>query len=161
MMGHFSWYSIQVLLARSVLRISRILPELKESSTRELIETRSWLVVRPSVIVSAGKGLFTTRRIKNGEKICRYIGSRKNLLEVLRTRDKQYLFMIDYNTFIDAGPHEKMCSRFVNHHFDPCSRNVDFTIIDGVIWLVANRDVEPEEELYADYESFYWDVLGD
>jgi hypothetical protein len=152
-------YSFQVVIAKALLRAGGFLPRLKMDNTTDLVDGRSWLTVRPSLIEDAGNGLFTTRAITKGDGICRYIGTHKNLFEVLRTTNKHYLFMLGYNSYIDAHPHEKVLGRFVNHHFDHGCRNVDFEERDNEIWYVATRDIQAGEELYTDYEPFYWDVL--
>ena len=152
-------YSFQVVIAKALLRVGGFLPGLKMDYTTDLADGRSWLTVRPSLIEGAGNGLFTTREITRGEGICRYIGTHKSLFQVLRTTNKHYLFMLDYNSYIDAHPHEKVLGRFVNHHFDHCYRNVDFEERHNEIWFVATRNIQAGEELYTDYEPFYWDVL--
>jgi hypothetical protein len=149
----------KVWFARLGMAIGDRLPEFNDASSVRLVDGSPWLEVRPSLISGAGDGLFVTRDIACGEFLCRYIGTRKNLLDVLRTRDRTYLLMRHLNCFLDCKPHPEVVGRYVNHHFDPHCRNVEFDELDGEIWYVATCDIRAGEELFVDYGSFYWQVL--
>ena len=48
-------------------------------------------------------------------------------------------------------------SGFINHHFDPSKRNVRWDERDGKSFMVAMRDILPEEELYTDYTDEHFE----
>ncbi len=120
------------------------------------VDGPEWLEVRPSLIPGAGNGLFTTRFCAAGTMLCEYKGTRLTGAQLLRTRDWSYIDTYGRQFFIDARQHPGVKARYVNHHFDPSMRNVRFDYHDGRIFQVATRDIEPEEELYADYGDEYW-----
>jgi hypothetical protein len=110
------------------------------------------VVVRRSRI--QGRGVFATRRIRNGTVIVEYKGPRITAEQADELYDDDdderthtFLFTVDDNTVIDAtrrgGP-----ARFINHSCDPNCRSF---IEDGRVFIEAVRDISPGEELTYDY----------
>jgi SET domain-containing protein len=108
--------------------------------------------VRPSPI--AGRGVFATRRIRQGTRLIEYLGARISSDEA----DAQYdddsmgehhtmLFAVDDDTVIDAttGGNE---ARFINHG---CAPNCQAVNEDGRIFIEAIADIAAEVELVYDY----------
>ncbi|MCC6221344.1 MAG: SET domain-containing protein [Deltaproteobacteria bacterium] len=152
-------YRCKVIAARCLLAAGQILPPFKDNLLEEIVDAPNWLEVKPSTLANAGNGLFTTKGVAAGERICRYIGTRKSLLDVLRTRDRRFVYMVNLNSFIDPGPHPKVLGRYVNHHFDAAHQNTGYLWHNGEVWYVASRDIAAGEELFTDYELFYWQTI--
>lgn len=112
------------------------------------------LVIKDSLISNAGKGLFTTQPSKENEVLCEYLGTHLNYIQLLRTKDWEYVYGEDI--FIDAGPHPNVLARHINHHFDRTKINCDFIERDGKVFIEALRDINADEEIYADYGELYW-----
>jgi hypothetical protein len=110
--------------------------------------------VRDSAI--QGCGVYATRRIRKGTWIVQYTGEVITNAEADRryddaTMDRHhtFLFIIDEERCIDAT-HHGSDARFINHSCEPnCEAVQDED--DHEIWIVAARDIAPEEELTYDY----------
>jgi hypothetical protein len=136
--------------------ILRLFPYRPAVEPCDVADDPDWLVVRPSLVSGAGEGLFTTRFCPKGTRLCQYKGTRLTGLQLLRTPNWKYIANYGFDFFLDAREHPEVKARFVNHHFDPASRNVDAEYVDGNIYFFATRDIEPNEELYLDYGEEYW-----
>jgi SET domain-containing protein len=123
-------------------------------------ETSDIVNVKKSKLKNAGKGLFATVNIEEGNHICLYFG-------VLVFRDQVYngYYESDYlledgiNDFIiDAADPKSCLGRFVNDSLSLKLTNSEFQFykkpFSGV--LVATRDIEKGEEIYVDYGIDYW-----
>jgi len=111
-----------------------------------LTETE-WAVFKPSSI--HGTGGFARKAIPRGTRVIEYIGEKIDKKESLRQCEgnNEYIFALnereDLNGNVSWNP-----ARFINHS---CSPNCDAELIDGHIWIIANRDVDPGEELTFNY----------
>lgn len=81
-------YLSRVVVARLLFAVGDHLPELKENAIDSLADGEPWLELRPSLIRGAGNGLFIAKALDAGTRIGVYTGTRKTLLELLRTRDR-------------------------------------------------------------------------
>ncbi|MGD9276434.1 MAG: SET domain-containing protein-lysine N-methyltransferase [Candidatus Pacearchaeota archaeon] len=126
----------------------------------------NFLEVRNSGIHS--RGLFTKSEIKKGTEIIQYGGelvskkqSEKRIYSKYDEAEKDpfntgenYIFELNKKYDID-GDFDWNIGKFANHSCEP---NVEFIDVDGEIWLVAAKDINPEEELTVNYgysfESF-------
>ncbi|PHJ17411.1 histone lysine set [Cystoisospora suis] len=96
------------------------------------IETGSFLEegaleVRPSLIPSAGLGLFATQFIPEGVWVCEYLGRQLSLREVLREKDRTYVICAgSVNRHIDAKSYLRVYARYINDHFDHSCLNAAF-----------------------------------
>lgn len=108
--------------------------------------------VRRSAI--QGRGVFATRKIREGTRIIEYKG------EVIsdeegdirypfdeNERHHTFLFRLDSGDVIDAGPRGN-AAKYINHSCDP---NCEAVIEDGRIWIEAIRSIRPGQELNYDY----------
>lgn len=102
----------------------------------------------------AGKGAFTIRPIRKGERIIEYVGERiPHPVADARYDDESmeehhtFLFTVSSRTVIDAsrGGNE---SRFINHSCEP---NCETEIDKGRVYVFALRDIKVGEELAYDY----------
>lgn len=115
-----------------------------------------------------GYGLFASKRIVEGQYVGIYFG-------IVREQDEMTTydetgFGTDYAwdypdeiagfpmLEIDAKPQGSEM-RFANHDFNSNLR-VEHTVVDNCwyIFFVADRDIEPEEELTISYGEAYWDT---
>ncbi len=113
-----------------------------------------WFEVRRSAI--HGAGAFALRRIPRGTWIIQYTGEIITNDEAdLRYDDASmaqhhtFLFVLDEQLCIDAavGGND---ARFINHSCAPNCEAVH-SEADREIWIVAQRTIEPGEELTYDY----------
>nr|WP_294168695.1 SET domain-containing protein [uncultured Sphingomonas sp.] len=128
-----------------------------------ILPGRPDLIVAPSLIPSAGLGVFAGRPFAKGEVTCVYVGVTLSMLEALRTPDWRFMVGLGKNrhgrrVWVDARPVPTVVARYVNHHFDPKRRNIRTeTFPDEGKWVMrASRSIMEGEELYCDYGRFHW-----
>ena len=104
-----------------------------------------------------GRGVFSTRSIKKGERIIEYLGDRVSHAEADRRYEAKdendshtFLFIVDSKTVIDAGV-DGNDARFFNQSCDP---NCESTVEKRRVFIDALRDIEPGEELTYDYQIY-------
>ena len=104
-----------------------------------------------------GRGVFSTRNIKKGERIIEYLGDRVSHAEADRRYESKdendshtFLFIVDSKTVIDAGV-DGNDARFFNQSCDP---NCESTVEKRRVFIDALRDIEPGEELTYDYQIY-------
>ena len=104
-----------------------------------------------------GRGVFSTRSIKKGERIIEYLGDRVSHAEADRRYESKdendshtFLFIVDSKTVIDAGV-DGNDARFFNQSCDP---NCESTVEKRRVFIDALRDIEPGEELTYDYQIY-------
>ena len=109
------------------------------------------------------KGVFARKKIPKSMKIIEYVGEKitsdeadKREFENLK-KGATYIYILDDEYCIDGENHGNE-SRYVNHSCDP---NVEDEIINGHIWFISMRDIQPGEELFFDYEFPYDDPVKD
>lgn len=101
----------------------------------------------------AGKGVFATRKIKKGERICFMLGDELHSDEVDKKINSGIEvvgdpFQISDDFFIDL----EEPFRTINHS---CSPNA---FIRGKNELVALRDINEDEEITYDYSLIMWEA---
>ena len=101
-----------------------------------------------------GKGVFALQPIAAGETIIEYTGERISWKEALRRHPHDpaqpthtFYFHIDDAHVIDANVGGN-AARWINH---ACETNCEADERDGRIYIVAQRDIAPGEELFYDY----------
>jgi len=106
-----------------------------------------WIRVQASGI--HGTGVFARQVIRRGARIVEYTGERITKAESLRRcqDDNPFIFTLDDEHDLD-GNVETNPARFINHS---CSPNCDAEIDGGRIWVVATRDISPDEEITFNY----------
>jgi len=114
------------------------------NTVREYLE--NFLYVTESGI--HGAGLFTSIKITEGQKIIIIKGETISGDECERREEfgNVYIFWNGEN-YIDTAMTDKI--KFINHN---CSYNCDiFDRDEESLFLIADRDIEPDEELTIDY----------
>src|ERR1700734_29395 len=104
-----------------------------------------------------GRGVFSTRSIKKGERIIEYLGERVSHDEADRRYEQKdendshtFLFIVDSKTVIDAGT-DGNDARFFNHSCDP---NCESVVEKRRVFIEALRSIEPGEEMTYDYQIY-------
>ena len=121
------------------------------------------LRVAPSTIEGAGEGLFATQAIAAHETIGFYRGEVLTLREALQLKDRDYLMGgFGPNAHVDARNAFAMPGRYVNDSFDPTRLNARFDKSKATrsARVVALRDIEEGEEIFASYGRSYWTARG-
>lgn len=100
-----------------------------------------------------GLGLFATKPIKRGAYIATYRGRRITPEEADRreARGARYLFEVNKRWTIDGSPRWNV-ARYINHSCQPNAKPVGR---NGGIVIVAQRRIEPDEEITYDYGAEY------
>jgi SET domain-containing protein len=96
-----------------------------------------------------GLGCFARTDIAPGRRILEYVGERIDKGESLRRceADNQYIFSLNSEQDLD-GNVDWNPARFVNHS---CAPNCDAEVEADRIWIAANRDIRPGEEITFNY----------
>ncbi len=105
------------------------------------------------------RGVFATQHVPTGTRIIEYVGEKISKKESERRGNALfdhasangsgavYLFILNKKHDID-GNVEWNTARLINH---TCEPNCEAHIIRGKIWIVATRDIQPDEELSFNY----------
>lgn len=126
----------------------------------------SGLAVQRSFIPAAGNGLFALRHFQKGDLLCVYRGTDLSLKDVLKMKleDKDYVMGgFGLNCHLDASSHVDVLARYINDNFmNRKSINTKFVKSKKYKFalVIALRNIEPGEELYASYGDSYWSVRG-
>lgn len=116
-----------------------------------------YLEVRPSLIPGAGCGLFTKALLRKDSVVCEYRGWQLTLVEVLQRRNRKYVMGgFGLNCHVDAPP--EVLARYINDSFNTSKLNCRFRKQKSLKYaqIIATRDIQAGEELYASYGSVYW-----
>jgi len=126
------------------------------------------LKVKTSLLPNAGKGLFTDKPIKKGEKVIEYLGEIIDWKEyekrVLEDKDG-YLFFINKKKCIDAYSTPEHKARYANDaaglsRVKGLKNNADYEVFNNEnCFIVARRDIEAGEEIFVNYTKEYWDCI--
>jgi len=125
------------------------------------------LKVKESTLPKAGKGLFTDKLIKKGEKIIEYKGEIipwKEYEKRVKEDKDGYLFYVNKKICIDAYATPQHKARYANDaaglsRIKGRKNNASYQIFGEKCFIVAERDIEPGEEIFVDYTKEYWDCI--
>ena len=112
--------------------------------------------IKKSNIDKRGRGLYTTRNIKEGERIIDYIGkiiTKKQTEESKKFDNAKPIYLFNLNKKYDLdGDVSWNTARLINHS---CSNNCDYNGIGLKLWVVAIKDIKKGEEITCDYGFGY------
>jgi SET domain-containing protein len=94
-----------------------------------------------------GLGVFAVQAIPAHLQVLEYVGKRLTKAESATRCDYTYFFHLDDEHDLDGAAGWNPAG-FVNHSCEP---NCDSASIDGVIWIVTQRDIADGEELTINY----------
>lgn len=112
------------------------------------------LYLKPSRLKGAGKGVFTHDLVSKDELIAEYIGEKKSRSEVV---DNGFIFEIKQDLFLDP----KCVIMYANDALGPIrvrglDNNAYWHTIGERVFVLAERDIHPHEEILIGYGSKYW-----
>lgn len=129
------------------------------------------LVVRKSRIPNAGRGLFTTSKIRKGDIVVEYLGDKLTWKQVLKRYRKnldevRYVFCITDDNCIDAKPRKEELAQYANDangggKGGPFKNNCDYNIIKKRPYIVAKQNIPANSEILVDYGDEYWEALAE
>lgn len=128
------------------------------------------LYIDNSILKGAGKGLFTDSLIKRGERVVEYTGDIITWKECERRNSNMkdgvgaYYFYISDKKCIDAQNHLDSLARYCNDangftKIPGLKNNARFEIIRGRVYIIASRNLKPNDEIFVAYGREYWDAL--
>jgi SET domain-containing protein len=122
------------------------------------------LVVKPSTIPNAGKGLFTKKLITKGTNIVEYKGRLTTWKEVEHDHRNGYIFTVHEGHVIDAKKTLKALARYANDargltRVKGITNNCDYVIEENKVFIQAKRDIPAGSEILVSYGKEYWDVI--
>ncbi|MBL7882939.1 MAG: SET domain-containing protein [Bacteroidia bacterium] len=123
-----------------------------------------FLEVKRSTIPGAGKGLFTKRDIKKGERIVEYLGEIITEAELDRRAEKDiygYAFYINKNRCIDAYYTPEAIARYANDakgltRIKGLNNNACYDIWKNKGWIKAEKNIKAGSEIFVSYGAEYW-----
>ncbi len=128
-------------------------------------EIKNELFTKKSTLPGAGKGLFTKNFIPKGTFIVEYLGKISNWEDAdHRDGTNVYIYYINKHHVIDAYEHKKALARYANDangqsKIKGLKNNARYEN-DGLnVFIIANRDIAPGEEIFVSYGKEYWDVI--
>ncbi len=122
------------------------------------------LIVKESTIPNAGKGLFTLKDIKKGERIVEYLGEIITNAECDRRAERNeygYIFEISKNKFIDAFKTPEALARYANDakgltKVEGIRNNCVYEIWKWRGWIKAEKNIKAGSEILVSYGAEYW-----
>ncbi|MEO8171614.1 MAG: SET domain-containing protein [Sediminibacterium sp.] len=123
------------------------------------------LIVKRSYLKNAGKGLFTRKDIRKGERIVEYKGRLRSWKDV-KSEDEfnGYVFYINRDHVIDAKKTKQARARYANDAKGLSKtkgmRNNCKYEQDGVkVYITAIKNIPAGSEILVGYGKEYWDVV--
>lgn len=112
-----------------------------------VVSETEWVCFKSSPI--HGLGGFARKAIPSGASLIEYVGEVIDKRESLRRceANNEFIFSLDDQRDIDGNVPWNP-ARFINHS---CAPNCDAEVHQGRIWIVANREIAPGEELTFNY----------
>ncbi len=124
----------------------------------------NFLEVKTSKLPNSGKGLFTKRDIKKGERIVEYLGeviTEKELDKRAENDIYGYAFYISSKKCVDAYYTPKELARYANDaagigRVKGIRNNSIYEIWKNRGWIKATRNIKAGEEIFVSYGAGYW-----
>ena len=123
------------------------------------------LIVKKSKIPLGGKGLFTRKKIRKGERIVQYKGKMTTWKEADHHKGANgYIFYIDRKHVVDAFTYKKALGRYANDargigRIKGLSNNATYETEGLKVFIDAVKDIPAGAEILVDY-GIPVEVLG-
>ncbi len=127
------------------------------------------LIVKKSKIPNAGKGLFTTSRIRKGDVIVEYKGEKMTWAQCLKRYDKNmaeanYLYFVSKNNCVDAKYAINELARYANDangftRVKGLTNNSEYDNLKTRPYIIATKNISAGSEIFVDYTKGYWDEM--
>ena len=126
-------------------------------------------IVKKSILPGAGKGLFTKKDIKKGERVVEYLGEIVTEAELDRRAEKDiygYAFYISKKKCIDAYFTPKELARYANDakgltKIKGINNNCCYVVYKNSGWIKAEKNIKAGEEIFVAYGAEYWKDIRD
>jgi uncharacterized protein len=123
------------------------------------------LFVRRSNIPQGGKGLFTKKNIRKGERIVEYKGKMVTWKEVNHRNGRNgYIYYINRNNVLDAYTYKKSLGRYANDargigRVKGITNNSIYNSEGLKVYIEAIKDIPAGSEIFVGYGKEYWDAI--
>src|SRR5450631_991645 len=123
------------------------------------------LFVRSSNIPKGGRGLFTKKNIRKGERIVEYKGKMVSWKEVdHRNGRNAYIYYINRNNVLDAYTYKKALGRYANDargigRVKGITNNSAYNSEGLRVYIEAIKDIPAGSEIFVAYGKEYWDAI--
>ena len=122
------------------------------------------LKVKRSGIPKAGKGLYTKRDIKKGERIVEYLGEIITDKEVGKRAERDlygYVFHVSKKKCIDAFYDMEALARYANDakgliKIKGITNNAYYDVWKNRGWIMAEKNIKAGSEIFVSYGAEYW-----
>ncbi len=122
------------------------------------------LEVKESTIPNTGKGLFTKRDIKKGERFVEYLGEIISEKECDARAEKDeygYMFFVSKNNCIDAFHRPEAFARYANDakgitKIKGIANNCNYDTYKRRGWIKAEKNIKAGTEILVGYGTEYW-----
>lgn len=123
------------------------------------------VAVKRSTLPNAGKGLFARVFIPSGTRIVEYKGKVTTWKEVDdNDGNNGYIYYVKRHHVINAAGYPSALARYANdarglQRVKGISNNAEY-VEDGLrVYIEANKDILPGQEILVEYGKEYWDVI--
>jgi SET domain-containing protein len=123
------------------------------------------LIIKRSLLKNAGKGLFTKKDIRKGERIVEYKGRRRTWKEI-KSEDEfnGYVFYINRDHVIDAKKNISARARYANDakgltKVNGIRNNCKYEQDGLKVYITAVKDIPAGSEILVGYGKEYWDTV--
>jgi len=120
------------------------------------------LIIKPSLLPNAGKGLFTLVDIRKGDRIVEYKGRRRKWKDVKHLDGHNgYLLRLNRSTAVDAMPLKSGKGRYANDamgltRVPGLRNNAEYLIYGDRVYIEATRNIRRGEEVFVSYGKAFW-----
>jgi SET domain-containing protein len=123
------------------------------------------LIIKRSLLKNAGKGLFTKKDIRKGERIVEYKGRIRTWKEI-KSEDEfnGYVFYINRDHVIDAKKTSRARARYANDakglsKVNGIRNNCKYEQDGLKVYITAIKDIPAGSEILVGYGKEYWDIV--